>query len=511
MSFFANLIEGGLSLVAPGYALQWKLNRLALREAERFVGHREAWPTRLDRPVTARGTSGDYELELGLDRRGIADRAQNLDANNVLAGALLDCSTSSVLGDGFKLRAKTKSPEWNKRREELWADWCKRQADVRGLDTFDELLETIYRSWLRDGDVAVVLNADRSIRIVESAEIASPEGGYYRPNMADGVELDPHGRPLAYWIFNPDPNVLYADRRAAMHRLVRVEAKHVLFLRRYFRASATRGLSIFNGMIGLLQQLDGTIEAVTVAHRMAALFSLVIKKKAPFSGAQWRQDSNGTMRPQLNFEPGSVMRLEPDEDVQQITPAHPGAQSAQHMRDLGRVASSRFVFPFEFVILDLTIGNYSNYRTGLTLVKKARQNKQKKIARIASSLYEWDTIRCMEEGLLPVRADALSHSWTKPGTPWLDPVAEFQAAQGAIDAGMDTLTNQANERGMELEDLAVEREGEIKLFAKKKIPIVRSTLTRDPVVVEDEDEDDSEDGGEKPQDDEDEGDEDGED
>jgi lambda family phage portal protein len=477
---FADLLDGAIATLAPAWAARRKFARFALDEADRFAAYREGNPSRLDRSVTSRGTSADWELELGFDRRQIVDRARMLERDNLLAGALLDRSGEFVVGEGFRVKSRSKDAKWNEAADAIWKDWCENQADVRGLDAFDDLLELIYRSWLRDGDIAIVLNADGSIRLVESDEIASPQGGYSRPSMADGVELDPHGKPLAFWIFDPDPNVLYADRRVALNRLTRVPAKNVIFLARRLRAGQTRGISVFNGMIWLLEQLDGTLEAVTVAHRMAALFALVVKKKAPFSGAMTRTDSGGTTRPQLNFEPGSVMRLEPDEDVTQITPAHPGSTSSQHMRDLGRLATSRFGTTIEFVIGDLTTSNYSNARTGLILAKKSRLKKQKRLGRVVRDLRNWRILRAMESGELSVRRDALAHTIVYPGMPWIDPTAEVQAALAAVDGNLDTLANVAAEHGMDLDDVLSEREQELSELALRKIPVVRSTLTRDP-------------------------------
>jgi lambda family phage portal protein len=483
---FQDLLDGAISVLSPSWAAQRKLARLALLEADRFVGYREAAPSRLDRTTGARGVSGDYELELGFDRRQIVDRARDLERNNTLAGALLDRSSEFVIGDGFRVQSRSSDKGFRKDAHFAWTDWCENEADARGLDSFDELLDLIYRSWQRDGDHAVLLNRDGSIRLVESDEIASPEGGYYKPSMADGVELDRSGRPKAFWIHNPDPDVLTTDRRVALQQLVRVEAQNVIFLSRRLRSSSTRGLSVFNGMIWLLEQLDGTLEAVTVAHRMAALFALVVKKKSPFSGAIMRTDSGGTARPQLNFEPGSVMRLEPDEDVQQITPAHPGSQSSSHMRDLARLASTRFGIPIELVLGDLTIGNYSNYRTGLVLVRKSRAKKQRKMRNLVAELYRWRTLRAMKAGKLRTRSDGLDLHVVLPGTPLIDPIAEIQAAQAAIDAGFETASNFVAERGHDLDEVLDTREHELEEFARRNIPLTRSTLTRDPIVVSDE-------------------------
>ena len=478
-----NRLDRLIAYVAPQMAARRELARYALTK---MSGYKDASPSRIDAQTVSRGTAADWNLELGYDRRRMVDRAIQLEQDNLIAGSLLDRSTENVIGEGFRLRMKSEDDGWNLEAEEFFHEWADHHCDVRQTMTFNEILQMTHRSMMRDGDVGWILNADGTIRPFESSELASPQGGYSRPNMADGVELDKHGAPVAYHIFDPDPNVLWADRRQALSRLTRVPAENVIFFARHTRFGQTRGLTAFQGLFWILEQLDGTLEAVTVAHRMAALFGLVVKKKSPFSGFAMGQDAAGTARPQIAMEPGGVMRLEPDEDVTQISPAHPGAQTEGHIKNLVRIAGSRFATPMEVVLGDYSASNYSNTRTSILSMSKPRKMRQHYIGHRASDVVRWRLINFLDGSGTSkrvrekIRRDVLRHLWLFTGQPWVDPVAEVQSDQAALDGGFTTKRAVLAKLGYDYDEIQTERELEQADDETRGLRPVRSTLTREP-------------------------------
>jgi lambda family phage portal protein len=433
--------------------------------------------------VIAGGASADWTLELGFDRRNIVDRARQLERDNALACSLLDRSVDHVVGEGFQLKTLTKDAGWNTAAAAYWDAWCRRKCDARGISTFPEMLALVYRAWLRDGDVAAILEQDGSIRLVESDEIASPQGGYHKPSDADGVELDSRGRIVALHVFDYDPNVAWPDRRRAIPRLARIPAKDVIFLARRQRPGQTRGISAFTGITWLLEQLDDSIEAVSVAHRMAACFGLFVKKKSAFTGVTTTQDSQGTSRPQLNFEPGMILRLDPDEDAGQINPAHPTGTFEILTRTLIRFAGARFGLPLEIVNYDFSQSNYSNARAASLECSLAKRGKQMMLKQFCSDVWGFVLAGAIRSGELPARKDMALHQWDVPGSAWIDPQAEVTSAMAAIDAGLDTRTKVLARRGLDFEEVANELAFERKLLEKLDLPDVRSNMTRDSIEV----------------------------
>lgn len=456
--------------------------RIAIKQSEKLTGYRDAMPTIRDPQIYARGSAADLALEQGFDRREIVDRARQLERDNALAATLLDRGTEHVVGAGFKLKCKTGDDVWNREAEEYFAEWSKK-ADSRGLLSFNEILAIVFRSWLRDGDVGCVLESDGTLRVVESDEIASKQGGYTRPSDADGIELDRRGRVISYSVFDYDRSVVWQDRRRAIPRLVRIPAKDMIFLARRQRAGQTRGLSAFSGITWLLESLDQTLEAVVVAHHMAACFGLVVHKKNAFTGYMQSEDDRGVLVPELSLGPGKIMRLDPGEEAMQVNPNHPGAMFETLCDMLMRIAGARFSTPLEILNYNFTKSNYSNMRAASLECAMAAKIKQTVVLQnhFCSPVWGWVLANAIRTKQLAPRKDAGKHVWGVPESPWVDLVAELQVAMGSVDGALDTRRNLCAKRGLDWDEVIEELAEEEKKLEKLKLSAARGNLTRDAI------------------------------
>lgn len=476
-----SLSDRFIAFFSPSWAARRKLDRIALEQVEKF-GLTEANPTRLDRAPTNRGSSADYENELGSDRRELVERARLADERNLLARAILDRSVESVVGTGFRLQAMTDDPKWNQEAEDLWNEWCENEADSRGLLTFNEIMATMYRSQLRDGDVGCILLDDGTLRLVESDEIADTLGAT-RPDNVDGIELDARGRPVAFNVYKPDRRTYWPDRRVAP--TMRIPADQFVFLASRKRAGQTRGLTRFKGMFWHLDQIDGTLEAITVATRMAACLGLIIKRPGSGTGLPGNlpttTDGAGATKRKLRLEPGGVSFIQPGEDVFQVTPTHATTSAREHIRELERLASSGFPITLEMVLGDYTASNYANSRNARMEARERAKIEQAPLKKAHTRFYWWKLVQFMESKMLRSRPDALKHRWIPPGWNLVDPVTELQAAQAAIDSGLSTRTIEAARLGYDFkEDILPQLKEEAEALKKAGLEPVRSTLTRDP-------------------------------
>jgi lambda family phage portal protein len=485
-----NLLERGLAFILPTVAARRQAARVELRRAEitlahseRLLGYKEGRQGPMAPRIEASGASADLALELGFDRRNEVDRARALERNNPLARLLLDRSTQSVVGEGLALKCKTKDEGWNKAAEAIWEDFVA-NCDARGRSTLHELMALHHRGRMRDGDSGFVLRADGKLRPFESDELASPHGGYMTPSDTDGVELDRDGKIIAYHIFDYDPTIIWPDRRRAIPRLSRIGAEDVLFQARRDRLNQTRGISGFNGIHELLEQAADSFEAVAVAHQMAASFGLWFKKKAPI-GFGYGQNASPDNRPDVEFEPGMQVRLDPDEEVGQINPTHPSGSFEILITNLMRISSSIFGLVLDFVTFDFTKANYSNLRAASiesALVTRIEQHRY--VREAYRTLYFWRLARAIRMRELTPRRDCNLHAWGVPGKPWADPEVELRAAMASIDAGLDTRRAILARRGMDFDEVITELARENKAMRKLDLPDVRSIITRDALEMQ---------------------------
>jgi len=472
-----NWLDRAINFLSPQRYAERQMARIAVqqleRSHERLVGYREGNPTDRDVRPRAQGASPDWSLELGFDRRNAVDMARQLERTNSIASSVLDRACEHVIGEGFKLKCKTGDKGWNKAAEEYWDEWCRKSADACGMMTFNEMLTVAFRSWLRDGDCGFLLNKDGSMRLVESDEIASPQGGYWKPSDADGVELDNRGRITSFYVFEYDPKILWPDRRRALPRLMKVPAKDMIFLARRQRAGQTRGISAFAGATWIFQSADDALESVAVAHHMAAAAGWIVEKKNALPGSP-------TKPGQIKMGPGKIIRLEPGESISQLQPEHPGGTFEVLIHTLTRIGAARFGMSLELVNYDFTDANYSNMRAQSLETAIACRIKQRGLCTHASTqVWGWVLAKAIEAGDLSPRKDAHKHVWGVSGSPWQDPEVELRSAMGSVDGVLDTRRNILARRGLDFDEVVEELAEEARAIATAGLPDIRSNLTRD--------------------------------
>lgn len=486
-------IDRLIEVVAPQWGAQRRIARMALAQVDRseqsierlhgrreqLIGYREGHQTPRNRQVYGRGSAPDYLLELGYgDRRSMVDEARSIEMVNSIAQSVLDRAGEHVIGEGLTLKCKTNDEGWNREMEAYWLEWCRGACDSRGQMTFHEMLTLVFRSWLRDGDVGAVLERDGSMRLVESDEIASKVGGYTRPSDADGVELDRRGRIVAYWVFDYDPTVLWADRRTAISRLVRVPAEDMIFLARRQRIGQTRGLSAFAGAGWIFETLDDNLESAATALHMSACAGLVVEKKTAVTG-------NRAGGAELKMSPGGVHVVGPGEKITSVQPTHPGDGFDRLMARGDRIISARFGTSLELVNYDFTNANYSNMRAqSQETAKKSRITQCITAMKFCRDAYGWKLANAIRTGEMrpPKSLKRIGlHRWHGSGLAWQDPEVELRAAMGSVDGVMDTRTNQLARRGLDFFDVVDTIAEENAYLRKKGLPDCRSAITRDAI------------------------------
>ena len=468
-------LERVIATISPA----WGARRAAFRVAQEQVeslGFRGARHTRTDRRRATRGRQ-DRQLETMRDRRDMVDRARQLERNSVLAEGILSRSVENVVGCGFKLEAMSADPDWNKQAEALWSAWGDNDADVRGMSTWDELLGLTFRSFLRDGDVGTILLSDRKIQPFESDQLSSPTGRFLSRDMVDGIKLDPRGKATSYFIVdNPDP--ISATVRTQRH--TEIPAESVLFLPRRTRHGQTRGLSCFSTISWILDQIDGNIEAVTVAARMAATYGLLITSPNPV-GLPTILGGDGKTRQKIALEPGMVKFLRAGQDVKQIKPEQPTQNFSEFLRMLGRFVGMALGLPLEIAFGDYSQVNLTSGRMAMLSAWRTWRCYQKMLKRYSTRVYLWQLLEWMRIGRLPVREDALLHIWHAPGWQFIEPGREINAGLAAIDGGLKTRAMVAAEMQIDWLQLIEARKREIEAETAAGIVPSKSTLTRDAV------------------------------
>lgn len=482
---FSERLDAAIALFSPRWAAERVAWRRARADLERF-GYRSATRSRTDRPASSVRGSATWHLEAAYQRENMMFRARELERDNGLADGLLTRSVENVVGIGIRPQARTKDKAWNKAAEARFAKWAK-ECDVRGFDSFYALQALTFRSYLRDGDVGTLFLSDGRLQSVEADQIADPPGMTGNARFIDGVETDIAGRPIRYHVVD-ERDVMYGkgvpDRRSIVKR-IEIPAEDMLFLSRRKRLNQTRGEPIFAQGAWLFDQIDGNVEAVTIAARIAACFGLVVKRGAPYSGLPTTTGADGKSYRDWAIEPGMVKEIEATDSLEQINPHQPTQNFSEFIALMARLVGIPLGLPYELVFLDFSKTNFSSARASLIQAYKTfRAHQVRLVESWCEPIWKRCVRRWIDGGELPEVPDWDAHAWTLPGWQWVDPKAEVDSALTAIDAGIKTLHDVITEQGRDYDEVIATRAQEIKDFEAAKIPLVRSASTRDPIDPE---------------------------
>lgn len=476
-SFLERLVDSAVGLVSPAAQAERLAYRAFAADIQATL-YRGARHSRLDR---APQRSGTPNRDLLLDRQAQIWRARQLEKNSAVAEGLLDRDVDNVIGCGFRHQAKTEDKKWNAKAEGLLEEWGEEEADSRGLDNLAGLTRLFYRGRKRDGDAAFLVHGDGSLRLIESDEICTPPRKVGAPNMIDGVELDPRGRPVAFWIADEgDVSGLNPGHRPDLGR-TRIPREDIIFSARRKRAGQTRGVTVFSNSAWLYDALDQHIEAVLAAARMAACLGLVHERKTKLTGLERRNDEDGNSYQQMKLQPGAYFQVGLGESLKQLNPGAPVQNLPELLRLLARLMGLPFGIPLELVFLDFSQGNYAQARGVMLQAWQTWRCEQMEMKRVMRALRNRKIRDFMRTGKLEERPDWKKHTWLTPGWQWIDPTSELDADLLAVDAGFSTVAEVLAKTGKDLEEVVEARAKELELFKKYGLPEARSPKTRETV------------------------------
>jgi lambda family phage portal protein len=449
---------------------------------EMYASYRGGVTTRLD-PSTRRQSA--FTGQTRSDARSLAsvrDRARRVDEENPIGHGILDRLVDNIIGEGMTLQAKTGSKDFDSEAEDRWKRW-EEVCDVRGMFHGAEMQSILQRSHERDGDAGLVLvdrGGESRLQLIEAHQIATPDDQQANPAILNGVEMDRVGRPVAFHVLE------FAE--GGNRGFSRIPAANFIYYPRLNRYSATRGESCFVQMFPLLDQIDGYVDAVIIAARMAATFGLIFKEA---NGAQQLgrlgtlTNSQGNQQRAITLENGQAKFIGRDDDIVQVNPQQPMNQTPEFIAAMMRLIGLPINMPLELVMLDFSRVNFSSARASFLQFYRAMKVKQARFrARVMDRIYPWWISREVNAGRFrsAVPTNYWDHHFMARGWQWVDPVAEGQAALLEWTMGTNTLANIAAGQGRDLEEITEERAAELAAFRALNIPITLSSLTRHPFL-----------------------------
>ncbi len=427
-------------------------------------------------------SSGGPDTDIGGNLDRLRERSRDLFMGAPLATGALKTIRTNVVGPGLRLNAEIDAEylgldeetalAWEDRTERefgLWADSTSCDAERR--HTFGELQSLALFSELLSGDVFVLLPAiprpgeryDLRVKLVEADRVSEPTLGDLTIDRSNGIELGPHGEPVAYHVARYHPgDALPVGKQQVWDRVPAFGAETgrplVLHLMESERPGQRRGVPLLAPVVETLKQLTRYTDAELTAAVVSGMFTAAITSQAPQNAlgpvvpATEQVAAGDDMAYELGN--GALLSLAPGERLEAVNPARPNAGFDPFVIALCRQIGAALELPYELLVKAFT-ASYSASRAALLEAWKTfivwRSRMAEKFCR---PIYE----QWLEEAVLRgyvsapgffadplVRAAWCGAQWHGPTPGQLDPVKEVQAADLRVAGGYSTRARETTE------------------------------------------------------------------
>lgn len=486
-------IDRTLAWLFPERALRRELARARLNFLHRFTNSGYSHSGASLRKKSMRGWEHDSRTpteDIGFNLRVLRERSRSLYMNGGLATSAIHKNKSNVLGSGLELKCQLnyrqlgltpeQAKEWEDRTEFEFKLWAESEIDSTGLNDFYDVQRILLQGWLLNGDaLAVVKYADEPegmnpyrlrLHLIEADRLCNPtslvNNGFnlnigYAANeyvelsngnkILNGVETDPSGKVVAYWISNRHPNSLLPSREPL--QWARVEATNpfnglpnVIFIIDPERAEQYRGVPYLAPVIEQLKQISRYTEAEIAAAIVNSFFTAFITTEGPTNdipyGDSISEDEQLSLTPEerlASYEmgPGTINVLGPNENVTFGDPKHPVAGFEAFTKAMAQLVGAALDMPYE-MLLGVFNSSYSASRAALLQAWRPFRDRRDWFAYgFCQKVYEMWLFEAVATGRIkapgfftdPRRRKLWSQAiWIGPSPGQIDPVKEVQAA-----------------------------------------------------------------------------------
>lgn len=433
-------------------------------------------------------TSADSELNTSLRPLRTKSRALVRDASYAKRAKVIIVNNVVGMGIGVQAQVKTSRDMLNKRIndsiEDAWKEWSKaKHCHAGGTLHFNDLERMVMGQVFEAGEVFVrkhYRRFDESAKVPFTLEVIEAERicDEYQPGPVSpgnvvkmGIESDPYGKPIAYWIRELHPGEI-RQAYLATDRVERVPAEQIIHLRIIDRWPQTRGEPWLHTAAAKLGDMDGYSEAEIVAARGAACYMGIIESPDIDSFGETQADGSQV----IDREPGLTQKLLPGEKYTDVSPNRPNPNMDPFMRLMLREVAAGIGVSYESLSRDYSQSNYSSSRLALIDDRDLWRTLQKWFIRnFRDEIHnEWLQQAVLSRAISAIGIDEYASAPEKfqavrfkpRGWSWVDPTKEVEAYKEAIRAGFMTVGEviALTGGGRDIEDVLQERKQELEMM-----------------------------------------------
>jgi lambda family phage portal protein len=392
----------------------------------------------------------DANAEIAPSLAILRDRHRDLARNNPWARRAIQAIINNWIGPG--LQAQWTDPG----TQALWRSWFESVAiDADGRSHGYGLQSLIARTVVESGECLVRRRPRRpeeglpiplQIQVLEPdyldhAKTATlPTGGW----ITAGVEFNPFGRRVAYWLFPEHPG---STKRRGIAS-VRYDAADFLHCYRLDRPGQVRGVVWGAGAMLRLRMLDDYADAQLERQRIAACYMAFVRDTDMVGAADVTTDLVEKL------EPGAIEILPSGKDMTFASPPQPEDDKEFKLSILQAIAAD-YGLPYETLTGDLSQVNFSSARMGWNEFSRNIADWRWNLLapQVLNPLVGWFAEAAALVGVDTAGAVPL---WSAPARVMVDESREIPAIRDKIRAGLISLPEAIRQQGYDPETVVRE-------------------------------------------------------
>lgn len=412
-----------------------------------------------------RVSNASAELTDRYSRDDVRARARDLERNSDIMNSVVGAFKRNVVGGGYHVQVKIDDQELNKKIEQAWKKWCKKQnCDVTGTQSLNQIIRMAVERKKIDGGILFVKRYTKDgfvpfkLQMVEVDELdlGTVKPKYSGNKVVGGIEYNSYNKPVGYWIRQYDIDG-YSQKDA-----VWIDAKDVIFYFTKKRPSQLREISDMAPTIPRIRDVNEFMTAVSVKQRIEACLAVFIKKLLPISGVG-RGNGTAGNADKLSYDgktisPGMIKELNAGDEIQVVNPSGQGADATAFTKLQQRLVGSGQGISYEATSRDMAESTYSSARQGLIEDDLTYKEDKELLVEILDEIYETFVISAVLCGAISIphfwedKDRYLAHEWIQEPKPWIDPYKESNANKIALQTGQKTYKQIAAENGRDWRD-----------------------------------------------------------
>jgi len=446
--------------------------------------------------------------EEGRQREVIADRANDIAANNAHGAGLIDSIATNSIGTGLWPQSKpnwkrlgiteeqaqglAETMEWEFEQFNKTADASAPSAETATCNFYGLQFQNIYSLLVNGEFLNLPLMTDDpsrryslALQVLDPVRLRTPMGLTATKGIRDGIRLGNMGQPTGYLIADPEDGRFTTSLDLRFYREIPPMLGHrpQVFHRFHKKVpESVRGVSIIAPAMKFFRDMSDYLDFELVGAIMAASFPVFIEQSSPYSA----EDEFGTpaLLPggQTYQEVGpSIMYGRPGEKPNLLSNPRPGNSFGVFVETILRGAGAAAGMPYEVIAKDFSKTNYSSARAALEEAWRVFGMYQDwMVTYFCQIIWEmvWEEAFLRGYIRLPKSApDFYSHraeycaaTWIVPERTNLDPVKEMVAAIMGKNANIITDADIAAKRGKDWEAQYAQRSREIKKAKELDLP-----------------------------------------